>query len=112
MRIVLTVVSLGLIVFAHTNPSGSFQYWSLMLIVLLVTGLAYGGLFSFFLVSGLLALVNTDIQNGGFFSSVFLPFYAGFSIMGLLAILVLMYPKLLGQQVKSSQLGGFWIGGL
>lgn len=112
MRILLTAALLGFIVLAQTNPLGSFQYWLWMFAVLILAGLAYGGLFSFFLVTGLLSLGYTDMQSSSGFSSLFLPFYTGFSIMGMLAILVLMFPKLLGQQIKSSQLGGFWIGGL
>ena len=112
MRIFLTVGLLGFIVIAQMNPIGSFQYWMCMFAVLILTGFAYGGLFSLFLVTGLLSLGYTDMQSDSGFNAVFLPFYTGFSIMGLLVMLVLMYPKLLGRQIKSSQLGGFWIGGL
>jgi hypothetical protein len=83
-----------------------------MLLVLLLAGLAYGGLFAFFLVSGLIAFTNVDMHSESIFSSVFLPFYSGFSIMCLLAILVLMNPKLLGQKLNGSRAAGFWIGGL
>ncbi len=112
IRILLGIVTLGLIVTAHVHALGSFEYGLWMFAALLTAGLAYGGLFAFFLISGLLAFANSDVHSDSWFSSVFLPYYSGFSIMSLLAILVLMYPKLLGRQIKRTEAGGFWIGGL
>ncbi len=104
IRLALSIATLILAGLAAAEPGYGLHFFLYLLGATGLSAYVMGGFFSFFLCTGLLAFVGVDMDSDSALASIVLPLYTGFSLCALLVGLVLMYPKLLGQQVKSSDL--------
>ena len=103
------MLSAALAVASLLSEQGSIYFWLSLATMTILSIIAFGKFFSFFLSTFVMAFSYTDPGHANSFYSMLLPLYTWIALIVLLITLYFKFPEYLGQKVDRPR-GSFWDG--